>query len=308
MNGPSTTSARCGRRRSRGRRQHVVDEFGAVAAAAGGDQDVVALRFAVGHRRNRQACRLQKADESSCAGEPRRAHRARSADPRNRPGHRPRSCRRGRRSCAARRAAPIPAASRCGASITSRRPSTERRAVRLEIGQRVLELAARPSGSLSTMNMSGWKVSAVCRMIAGASAAFRRGRYGGRCEVYSPLCSLITLGIFTKSTRARKSKAPAIGEPEMIRTCRPLKMLDEGVRDGAASAQMAEPESIVAVHEDARCHPAAACVGSSLLAARRSRGADSTIIGLSQPNSRRCAAVRSLVGVRRIAQVRHPGS
>jgi hypothetical protein len=37
-------------------------------------------------------------------------------------------------------------------------------------------------------------------------------------EVYSPLRSLITPGTRTKSTRARKSKLPMIGEPDRIST------------------------------------------------------------------------------------------
>ena len=37
-------------------------------------------------------------------------------------------------------------------------------------------------------------------------------------EVYSPLRSLMTPGTRTKSTRARKSKLPMIGEPDRIRT------------------------------------------------------------------------------------------
>ena len=37
-------------------------------------------------------------------------------------------------------------------------------------------------------------------------------------EVYSPLCSLITPGTRTKSTRLRKSKLPMIGDPERIST------------------------------------------------------------------------------------------
>ena len=63
MNGPSTISARCvqtavvpiGI-------EHIVDEIGAVAAAAGRDQDVVALGLPRGHVRSAAGCARRKAD------------------------------------------------------------------------------------------------------------------------------------------------------------------------------------------------------------------------------------------------------
>ena len=59
----------------------------------------------------------------------------------------------------------------------------------------------------------------------------------------------MTPGTRTKSTRARKSKLPMIGEPDMIRTESSLSLLDQRMRDGAAAAQMPEAEGVVAVDQ-----------------------------------------------------------
>jgi hypothetical protein len=75
-----------------------------------------------------------------------------------------------------------------------------------------------PTGSLSTMNTSGANSSAVCWMMEARIDIVSRMSRCRLSGVYSPLRSLTTPGTRTKSTRARKSKLPMIGEPDRIRT------------------------------------------------------------------------------------------
>lgn len=76
-------------------------------------------------------------------------------------------------------------------------------ALRLEIGQRVLDLALQAMGSLSTIKTSGAKLRAVSKIIARRIFSVSDRSTCSASEVYSPLRSLLTLGTFTKSTRAR---------------------------------------------------------------------------------------------------------
>ena len=103
--------------------EDIVDEVGAVAAAAGGDEDIVAFDLAHRHIGMRQVA-LQEADIAHARADRLAERRGRSADRRNRRARRPRSNRRTCRSCAGRRACAHSALSRCGASMTSRRPRT----------------------------------------------------------------------------------------------------------------------------------------------------------------------------------------
>ena len=68
------------------------------------------------------------------------------------------------------------------------------------------------------MKTSGLNISAVCRIIDARIASISVMSMCRFSAVYSPSRSLITPGTRTKSTRARKSKLPMIGDPEMIRT------------------------------------------------------------------------------------------
>ena len=63
---------------------------------------------------------------------------------------------------------------------------------------------------------------AVLRMICSRSFSVSSMSMWRCMEAYCPEYSLMTEGTFTKSTRARKSKAPAICEPDTIRTVTPL--------------------------------------------------------------------------------------
>ena len=110
------------------------------------------------------------------------------------------------------------------------------------------------------MNRSGSNISAVCWMIEPRSFSVCSMSRCRLSEVYSPLRSLITPGTRTKSTRARKSKRPMIGEPDRISTETLLEALHQRMRDRAAAAQVAEAERVVAVDQDAPVGPPVAHV------------------------------------------------
>ena len=63
-------------------------------------------------------------------------------------------------------------------------------------------------------------MSAVCFMMEARIAMVCSVSSRRLSGVYSPLRSLMTPGTRTKSTRARKSKLPMMGEPDRIRTVR----------------------------------------------------------------------------------------
>ena len=71
---------------------------------------------------------------------------------------------------------------------------------------------------MSTIRMSGSKISAVWRMIEERIASVSSISICRLSETYSPLRSLMTPGMRTKSTRERKSKLPMIGDPDRIST------------------------------------------------------------------------------------------
>ena len=230
------------------RAQHPVDQILAVAAAAGGDQDVglgrqlVLVRL---RRRGRHGA-TQVAGEGDLPGERHACWPARSADRRSAAGRTPRSRHRDRagpdrRSCAATR--------RAGSwARPSRRAGPARAACPAPSSSvRVSSTSPRsPSGSLSTRNRWGSKMSAVCWMIELRMSSVCSMSMCSCRGVYSPLRSLITPGTRTKSTRDLKSKLPMIGEPDRIRTERCGKLLDQMVSDRAAAAQMPQAETVVA--------------------------------------------------------------
>ena len=61
----------------------------------------------------------------------------------------------------------------------------------------------------------------------------------------------MTPGTRTKSTRERKSKLPMIGRAREDQHRQLLVALDQVVGDGAAAAEVAEPEAVVAVDQKA---------------------------------------------------------
>ena len=67
---------------------------------------------------------------------------------------------------------------------------------------------------------------------------------------YSPSESLITPGIRTKSTRERKSKLPMMGDPDRDEDRYAFEPVDDRVRDGPATTQVAEAKAVVAVDRD----------------------------------------------------------
>ena len=104
-----------------------------------------------------------------------------------------------------------------------------------------------PSGSLSTMSMSGRNASAVCRMMDSRSASTSSKARWRVSEEYSPFESLVTPGTRTKSTRAGNSKLPMRGEPETMRTERSRRVRTSELAIRAAPAKVPEPERVVAV-------------------------------------------------------------
>ena len=149
--------------------------------------------------------------------------RAPAADRGSRAGRRPRRRRRGRPSWRSTSARAHSAGEQGRRIHHVAQAEHQRGAPRLQEGERRLEFAAQPQRLLVDDEQVGLEDSRPCSgSPSGAAPASPARRYARRATYIRRCISLMMLGIFRKSTRVRNSKAPAMDEPETIRTCRPL--------------------------------------------------------------------------------------
>ena len=232
--------------------QHPIDERDAVAAAARGDQEI--RRF-VEHGRagsgggSAGPAAAQVAGVDDLAAAPRPAGRCLRADRRTAAGRRPRSRRRGRSAPGPRSCAPL--RRQQPRARPSRRAGRARAACRGRLSTPRCRRSRRagPSGSLSTMNRSGSKTSAVCRMIEARSARVSSMPMSQAERRVLAVAQLDDAGDADEVDPVRKLKLPMIGEPDRISTDRSARWPTRAWAMCPAAAEMAEAERVVAIDQ-----------------------------------------------------------